>query len=241
MRKNYDRGSIEIISAVLILSLIVLLMLAILPGILSNVASRHQSTSANVDKESALCVGDDCTDCAPGDTDCYTTVSTTSTTSAGPGGPGGPGGCFVGDTLVAMADGTLKRIDQIRIGEYVLSQDQSIAGHISRLEGRPVNNVLVHQNEEVVRLVLAGEALDTTMIHPFYVLGHGWLQVKGMAPGDIVIGADGALHEVLGIEILPERQSVYNLSVEGTRTFFVGESLIWVHNIEPSAFGAKLT
>ncbi len=49
-------------------------------------------------------------------------------------------GCFVDDTMVSMADGTMKRIDTIKIGEKVLSWDMDARQAASSATGLSLSN-----------------------------------------------------------------------------------------------------
>lgn len=101
---------------------------------------------------------------------------------------------------------------------------------------------LALENRPMVRLEMtgaSGESVDdifTTMDHPFYVEGKGWLEVGSLRPGDqLVSGADDAAGALLVKAITQEgyTATTYNLTVANARTFFVGEQKIWTHNTGP--------
>lgn len=226
-----EKGVTELIVAVLVATLIIILAAAIVPSLLSSLASEAQKDSAGQKKESPLCTGDNCTDCTPGDANCYTTSSTTTSTS-GPGPGPGPG-CFVGETPVLMADGTLKPIEEILVGDYVMSMRENNNGNLSELTVSKVRMVTVHQNLSVLRVTVANETIDTTDIHPFFVMGVGWVEAQDLSIGDMILSASGDAQIVLSVSVLEEKRTVYNLFIDKTNTFFVGESLLWVHNADP--------
>lgn len=232
-RHCLERGAIELMTIIIIATLIIGLALAIVPSLLDKVASKAQSDSTGQKKESALCSGDNCTDCAPGDTNCYTTSSTTTTTS-GPGPGPGPG-CFTGNTPVLMADGTLKPIDQIWVGDYVMSMDEHDSGDLKNLTVSRVRGVTIHHNLSILRVTVGEETIDTTDIHPFYVFGTGWVEAQDLVAGDLILSAAGDPQMVQQVLPLEEKSTVYNLFVENTNTFFVGDRLLWVHNAQPTA------
>ncbi|MDP2311740.1 MAG: polymorphic toxin-type HINT domain-containing protein [Pseudomonadota bacterium] len=66
--------------------------------------------------------------------------------------------------------------------------------------------------------------------HPFYVDGAGWIAAAELRTGDLVPTADGGWLTVAGVDWVQETSTVYNLVVEGSHTFFVGEEGAWVHN-----------
>lgn len=227
-----EKGVTELMVAVIVATLIIVLALALVPSLLNTITSEAQKDSLGQKKESPLCTGDNCTDCTPGDANCYTTSSTTTSTS----GPGPGPGCFVGETPVLMADGTLKAIEEIWVGDYVMSMKEHGRGDLSELTVSKVRAVTVHQNLSVVRITLNGETIDTTEIHPFFVMGLGWVEARDLAIGDMMLSASGDAQVVWNMLDLEEKRTVYNLFIDKTNTFFVGKSLLWVHNINPTKF-----
>jgi len=74
-----------------------------------------------------------------------------------------------------------------------------------------------------------GEALRTTSDHPFYVRGR-WVRVKHLRVGDSLVSQSGQRHVLRRIERKPEHITVYNFTVDGLHTYFVGQNAILVHN-----------
>jgi hypothetical protein len=69
--------------------------------------------------------------------------------------------------------------------------------------------------------------------HPFWVAGKGWVAAKELAKGDRLITPDEKVAVVGEVRVEAVRGppvAVYNLEVEGTHTYFVGKSGVWVHN-----------
>ena len=145
------------------------------------------------------------------------------------GGEGGfGGGCFVAGTPVLMPDGTSKPIEQIHVGDHVLSKNL-VTG---RTEPQRVERVFVRTVVEGVLLRLrSGETIDTTKKHLFYVLGTGFLYAAGLKPGMQILTATGAPAFVESAELVPtKRHKVYNLRVSVFHNFFVGKATMLVHN-----------
>jgi len=145
--------------------------------------------------------------------------------------------CFVGDTTVLMADGSKQRIDEVEVGDLVLARDEDDFSLESTLKAQQVTQVFVHQDSEVLRLTLDRSEIDTTSAHPFFVSGRGWVAAGELEIGDTLTSAEGQSFELLGKEILADRETVYNVEVERAHTFFVGDESLWVHNktiIEPN-------
>ena len=76
--------------------------------------------------------------------------------------------CFVAGTVVLMADGSSKSIEQIKKGDLVLSRDEK-SGEVST---KKVEEISKRQAPDSTTLVLSfsdGEKIETTSEHPFYV------------------------------------------------------------------------
>ncbi len=131
------------------------------------------------------------------------------------------GGCFTGDTLVLMADGSEKSIRDIQSGEMILTRtDETDATLVPARVGR------VHTVEEDGYIII-NDMLRVTAAHRMFVDGQ-W-----QAAGDIQIGSeliDSSGNAVLVETIAFQREdvTVYNLMVERYHTFFAGG--VWVHN-----------
>ena len=140
-------------------------------------------------------------------------------------------GCFASGTLVKTPDGT-KSIEQIKVGDYVLSRDENDRNGV--VEAMQVEDVHVHQRE-LIELYVQDEKIQTTSVHPFYVKGQGWLPAGDLKPGDLLATDNELWVAVDQVKVTEETQEVFNLSVAEHRTYFVGGSKggfgIWVHNI----------
>ena len=154
----------------------------------------------------------------------------------GTAGDVGPGAacavrCFAAGTLVLTPSGYLA-IDEVEVGDYVLSQSEDGEAAFRRVEATwervlPVTELTVvsADGDEV--------ALRVTAEHPFYVEGEGWTEVGDRALGDLLLGTDGELLEVVGLHATDDVEVVYNLTVEGFHTYFVFDEAgvgVWSHN-----------
>jgi hypothetical protein len=87
---------------------------------------------------------------------------------------------------------------------------------------------------DVVELHLGGQTITTTMEHPFYREGEGWVRVMDLQSGDRLVGRDGQATRLDTITRTEERVTVYNLRVATDHTYFVGDAdwgfSLWVHN-----------
>ncbi len=119
-------------------------------------------------------------------------------------------GCFVAGTLVHTKEG-LRPIEEIKVGDYVLSKLESGEGEQSY---QRVVRTFVHEDQEVCCVDVNGwtpeerelaEATCTsldeskgfplvvTANHPFWVAGKGWVEAGDLQPGvDQILLADGS-------------------------------------------------
>ena len=86
----------------------------------------------------------------------------------------------------------------------------------------------------VLRLALGGRTIGLTPDHPVFTPDRGWVAAGKLAAGDRVRSHDGTPVTVEGLEADENPQVVYNLTVSGFHTFFVGAPAwgfsVWVHN-----------
>lgn len=92
-----------------------------------------------------------------------------------------------------------------------------------------VSEVFHHQDPTVLRLTIGGETIETTPEHPFYV-GGVWVAAGDLELHDWISSADGEAAQVSRIVTSPTTQLMYNLTVSGAHTFYVGQGAWLVHN-----------
>ena len=141
-------------------------------------------------------------------------------------------GCFTASTLVWTANGAVP-IGDIQAGEQVfsatddgLSQDYSsneVGTKIIIGEASLVQLLVLHEDGE-------RETINTTDEHPFHVADtNAWTRADRLQVGDRLSTITGTA-ELLGVVYTTERVPVYNLSIPGSPTYYVGEHGVWVHN-----------
>ena len=160
---------------------------------------------------------------------------------ASPGGGGSHDGpnCFAAGTLVVMADGTAKAIEDVRPGDRVLSRDQN-ADDRAPTESGTVERTFVHASEGTLLLKFGdGFSVHTTEGHPFYVHGQGFTPAGELEVGDAIAEASKELDRVSAIVRIQAARTVYNFEVRGDHTYFVkaGDAWLWVHNTCPNPGG----
>lgn len=156
--------------------------------------------------------------------------------------------CFVKGTMVTMADGSKKKIEDVEIGEKLLGQDGSI------------NTVLEFDHPQLGGrdlIGINGNGKFMTPEHPVYTRD-GWKAVSVEATleeqphlADIMIGDLQVGDEILtetseyikieSIEVYSGEpdQKVYNFKLDGNHTYYADGLL--VHNKDPLAQSFKIT
>lgn len=87
----------------------------------------------------------------------------------------------------------------------------------------------------LVYLQAGEEAISCTPEHPFWVVGRGWVPAGDLRRGDFLCDAESSSIEIVDAETrtLEDPVPVFNLSVGGDHTYYVGKSRILVHNKMP--------
>lgn len=151
--------------------------------------------------------------------------------------------CFIAGTMITMEDGSLKRIEDIKVGDKIKSMNMT---------------TMMVENDEVIIIPKSVEFYDKIKIefditrsvvasphHPFFVKGKGWsvfdiamakrdlsFRVRKIEVGDSMYHyEEGILKEVVvtSIENMNEKEEMYNIKyVKKNNTFFANGIL--VHN-----------
>ena len=159
--------------------------------------------------------------------------------NGGPGSGGGPagsvgnyepvgGGCFAAETRVLMADGRLRRIDQVKPGELVRS-GSGIYHEAIVAETHTRSS----ENAREIRYRLPGESepqvLRATDEHFFWVDGKGWIKAADLRPTDWLFDEDGRRVQVIANEPLKGPLQVYTLKLQGDVAFYANH--VMVHDL----------
>ncbi|MFF1904678.1 polymorphic toxin-type HINT domain-containing protein [Kitasatospora sp. NPDC058218] len=151
-----------------------------------------------------------------------------------------PGSCPIGrnsfpaGTRVLMADGSTKPIEQVRVGDQVLSGDPA-AGQTG---ARRVDATIYTPDDRdftdlVVQTGAKAGTLTATDHHPFWSENRqNWVDAADLQVGDQVRTASGATATVSDVRHRTTLQPAYNLSVSDLHTYYVlaGETSVLVHN-----------
>ncbi|MFE5974366.1 polymorphic toxin-type HINT domain-containing protein [Streptomyces sp. NPDC056460] len=151
-----------------------------------------------------------------------------------------PGGnSFTPDTLVLMADGTVKKIKDVRKGDRVLATDPETGD--SRLE-EVAAEIKGQGAKKLVKITIdldgdngaATASITATDGHPFWVPGLGeWIDATDLQPGSQLETGSGSRVRVESVKRWTVPQAtVYNLTVDNLHTYYVlaGETPVLVHN-----------
>lgn len=149
--------------------------------------------------------------------------------------------CFPAGTKITLPNGDLKNIEDIVVGDEVMSYDEKEQKQTSN----KVYEVLTPIHNDIVKYTLSDNTeISSTFDHPFYVNGLDLAsnypektnsmydidkQVNQIKVGDVLSRFDGTEVEIISIEIQPEVDTqTYLLRVEENHNFYANNVL--VHN-----------
>jgi uncharacterized protein YfaS (alpha-2-macroglobulin family) len=131
------------------------------------------------------------------------------------------GGCFTQGTKVLMAGGATKNIEDVKVGDYVLTRESPDSAKLVKAK------VISLQNAEDDGYLTINDSLKITPDHILWVNG-SWAEASVIQKGDKLMDAGGNVISVNTIEWQSAKTKVYNLDIEKYHTFFADG--IWVHN-----------
>ena len=142
----------------------------------------------------------------------------------GAGGGGGPG-CFIAGTPIQMADGYLKRIEDVVMGDQVLGFDGQPAA-ITKVYTRETD----HLRELRYRDLDSGQQylVETTDEHHYWVQNkQSWMLAGVLIVGDVLALPDGQFAEVVFTQRHDAEEVVYNFDVEGLQSYYANRALVY--------------
>lgn len=131
------------------------------------------------------------------------------------------GGCFAAGTKIKMADGSQKNIEEIGLGDQILTFENE---HAKRLVEAEVIETFDHLVPEY--WVINGH-LKVTPEHRVFV-NNGWQMIGEARVGDYLVDDSGQLVRIESIERVRELVKVYNFHVEDYHTYIANG--LYVHN-----------
>ncbi|MFD1463384.1 polymorphic toxin-type HINT domain-containing protein [Paenibacillus farraposensis] len=147
-----------------------------------------------------------------------------------------PCNCFTAGTKVQTDEGE-KPIEDIQVGDKVLSKNEE-TGEVAYKE---VTATFNHETDEIYKIHVGGQEIESTFNHPFYVKDKGWTFVKDLKVGDLLVQSDGNTLKIESIELEHKHVTVYNMTVDEFHTYFVSDLGIWVHNSNCNLASPKRT
>ena len=137
--------------------------------------------------------------------------------------------CFEAGTPVLASDGLLP-IQLLRDGDSLWAAP---APQLDIGQATLTWAGVTGQTDELIEIVLDGEAISCTANHPFWVQRQGWALASQLQPGDLLQDPGGQSVPVLGVRTtcLPNPKPVYNISVSGPQCFLVGRHGVLVHTM----------
>ena len=144
--------------------------------------------------------------------------------------------CFVAGTLITLADGSKKGIEEVKVGDEVLTYNfnSNTVEHkeVEATTSKKVNSTVLYKFDD-------GTQLEATNDHPLYCKDKGWvsndtdytkekynMDAAQVNSGDKILKIDGTLNAIVSIKKLLQPKTVYNLrQVAQNHNFFVYDLL----------------
>ena len=154
---------------------------------------------------------------------------------------------FVPGTGVVMADGSVKAIDDVAVGDTVVA----VAADGSRTHRQVVATITGHGAKDLVGLTLVGsggggppadETITATGGHLFLTADGAWVPAKDLQVGDRLVDADGTPVAIAAVDDDSVVATVHNLTVDVDHTYSVvtdaGTDVV-THNEDPRHEGLR--
>lgn len=125
--------------------------------------------------------------------------------------------CFPAGTPI-LAEIGCRPIETLCVGDRVWSYDER--------SGYTQLQAIIATKEKMVSvtvvLQLADDGIETTVDHLFYTQD-GWKAAGTLTQGDWLMDELGSWYEIRSTSYLYERKTVFDIEVEGCRTYFAGD------------------
>lgn len=136
---------------------------------------------------------------------------------------------FDAGTLVLMADGSRKPIEDVNLGDEVIASDPETGER----GPRKVVDLIRHGGlHTMVNVELSdGSQVDATGEHPFWVVSDGsWVDAIDLKAGDIVSAASSMTLTITNTSVSRYGLTAYNLTIADLHTYHVSKADVLVHN-----------
>lgn len=134
--------------------------------------------------------------------------------------------CFTADTLVETNSGK-KQICDICVGDLVYSYNEDTKCYMYSEVTQITNNT----TKELIEITVGDDIIKCTPEHPF-LTDNGWVLAGDLTNNALLLTSRGDYSKISSVNktTLSEPVETYNLCVDNTHTFTVGNSGIVVHN-----------
>jgi len=138
--------------------------------------------------------------------------------------------CFAAETVVETERGLIP-IEEVEVGVRVWARDDETGEE----EWKPITEVFITPNRELLELTFEADNgyaqfLRLTAEHPLWSLDDGeWDEAGHLSLGERVDTLTGPMYLVSATSS-PKAETVYNLEVSDSHTYFVGAAGLWAHN-----------
>ncbi len=144
---------------------------------------------------------------------------------------------FVGTTLVLMADGSSKPIDQIKVGDKIANNlpgaDPGTKDQVHTVTAIHVTYTDRDYTDVSIDTGHGPATITGTAHHPYWdETTRAWTEADQLHPGDHLQTSDGYSVTVLALRDYTATAVTYNLTVDGLHTYYVEAGLtpVLVHN-----------
>lgn len=169
--------------------------------------------------------------------DFYGASATTSSSSSG----NGNGGCLVYGTLIEMADGAFKPIEDVVVGDEVVSynidgigtEEEWVDWYSDNLSGSLSTSTVVENRLSTYHhYFLINNLIKATWEQPFLISSTNirFILTRDLKVGELIFSRDGEWIEVISIERIDETIETGALDVEDVDNYFAEGFL--THNIQ---------
>ncbi|MFE2877400.1 ricin-type beta-trefoil lectin domain protein [Streptomyces roseus] len=152
----------------------------------------------------------------------------------GKGGSCAVGNSFASGTLVLMADGSSKPIEELEPGDKVLATDPGTGETVTK---EVTATILGEGSKDLVEITVAAggdsDVITATDKHPFWVVDLAkWVDATDLQPGQWLQTSAGTHVQITTIKRHTAQATVHNLTVADLHTYYVlaGATAVLVHN-----------
>lgn len=134
--------------------------------------------------------------------------------------------CFTEDTNISTINGLLP-INQLSIGDEVYSYDEETNSY----KYSNITQIITNTCSELIELSVDDEIIKSTPNHP-YLTNKGWVEAADLVAGTLILSEDNSYSIVNSVKsvVLDEPVTTYNICVDNSHTYLVGNNQLVVHN-----------